>query len=98
MTDYWKAAIEAAAYRLLWKFESLPHGTRGQVAPYVTETHREWAEDIITDAEPHLRKKWAEDAETLMPEMGSHINVTPYREGVADGINRVLRLLDGAGE
>ena len=60
MTDHQQAAIEAAAYRLLWKFEGLPHGTRGQVAPYVTETHREWAEDIIADAEPHLRKKWVE--------------------------------------
>lgn len=57
MTDHQQAAVEAGADRLLWKFEDLPHGTRGQVAPYVTETHREWAEDIITAAEPHLRKK-----------------------------------------
>ena len=61
MTDHQQAAIEAAAYRLLWKFEGLPHGTRGQVAPYVTETHLEWAEDIIADAEPHLRRKWAKE-------------------------------------
>ena len=66
MTDNQQAAIEAGADRLLWKFEDLPHGTRGQVAPYVTETHREWAEDIITAAEPHLRKKWAEELERAM--------------------------------
>ena len=57
MTDHQQAAVEAGADRLLWKFEDLPHGTRGQVAPYVTETHLEWAEDIITAAESHLRKK-----------------------------------------
>ena len=61
MTDHQQDAIEAGAYRLLWKFEDLPHGTRGQVAPYVTETHWEWAEDIIAAAEPHLRRKWAEE-------------------------------------
>ena len=104
MTDHQQAAIEAGAYRLLWKFEDLPHGTRGQVAPYVTETHREWAEDIIAAAEPHLRKKWAEEVlkegilgagySVLMnPNRGEH-PVTTFTRAV----KHMLDLLEGVGE
>ena len=96
MTDHQQAAIEAGADRLLWKFEDLPHGTRGQVAPYVTETHREWAEDIIAAAEPHLRKKWAEEIREGVnpPDTGK---AHEWRRGFITGVLRTARFLEGAG-
>ena len=97
MTDHQQAAIEAGADRLLWEFEDLPHGTRGQVAPYVTETHREWAEDIITAAEPHLRKKWAEEIREGVnpPDTGK---AHEWRRGFITGVLRTARFLEGDGE
>ena len=97
MTDHMEDAVEAGAYRLLWKFEDLPHGTRGQVAPYVTETHREWAEDIITAAEPHLRKKWAEEIREGVnpPDTGK---AHEWRRGFITGVLRTARFLEGVEE
>ena len=97
MTDHQQAAIEAGAYRLLWKFEDLPHGTRGQVAPYVTETHREWAEDIIAAAEPHLRRKWAEEVlEKVNPPDVDYSH--EWRRGFTVGAIKAARFVEGAGE
>ena len=96
MTDHMEDAVEAGAYRLLWKFEDLPHGTRGQVAPYVTETHREWAEDIITAAEPHLRKKWAEEVrEKVNPPDVDYSH--EWRRGFTVGAIKAARFVEGAG-
>ena len=96
MTDHQQAAIEAGAYRLLWKFEDLPHGTRGQVAPYVTETHREWAEDIIAAAEPHLRRKWAEEVrEKVNPPDVDYSH--EWRRGFTVGAIKAARFVEGAG-
>ena len=106
MTDHQQAAIEAVKVELdsqeamhctrvweAWRYETMTE----EYFVNVSEDD-ECVQALVAAAEPHLRKKWAAGAETLMPEMGSHINVTPYREGVADGINRVLHLLEGAGE
>ena len=57
----------------------------------------ELAGELIAAAEPHLRKKWAEEINDLMPGI---VNDTKndYARGVKAGINYVLAILEGAGE
>ena len=54
------------------------------------ELVRELAEVERAAAARALREFAQHLIESAMPEHGSHINMTPYREGLVDGVNRAV--------
>ena len=90
MTDHQQAAIEAAEDALradIWD------GDPEDIPP----TMEREAEIAVAAAEPHLRKKWAE-------EIRNGVNPTDtgemqeWRLGFITGVLRTARFLEGAGE
>ena len=49
----------------------------------IAEVERAAAARALREFAQHL-------IESVMPEHGSHINMTPYREGLVDGVNRAV--------
>ena len=49
----------------------------------IAEVERAAAARALEEFAQHL-------IESVMPEHGSHINMTPYREGLVDGVNRAV--------
>ena len=49
----------------------------------IVEVERAAAARALREFAQHL-------IESVMPEHGSHINMTPYREGLVDGVNRAV--------
>lgn len=49
----------------------------------IAEVERAAAARALREFAQHLIK-------SVMPEHGSHINMTPYREGLVDGVNRAV--------
>lgn len=76
-----------------------------EIADYLSEYHGgrdtdlnaiEAAEHIVSKlAEPHIRAKVAQEILERLPETGPHINMTQYREGTLDGMNRAARIAKG---
>ena len=90
MTDHQQAAIEAAEDALradIWD------GDPEDIPP----TMGREAELAVAAAEPHLRKKWVEEINDLMPGIVDDTK-NDYARGVKAGINYVLAILEGAGE
>ena len=92
MTDHQKAAIEAAANSLRQIEPNLYHN------PYNPQRYYGGlAQDAIAAAEPHLRKKWAEEIREGVnpPDTGKDHE---WRRGFITGVLRTARFLEGAGE
>ena len=90
MADHQQAAIEAVDDALradIWD------GDPEDIPP----TMEREAESILDAAEPHLRKKWAEEIRNGVnpPDTGE---MQEWRLGFITGVLRTARFLEGAGE
>ena len=90
MTDHQQAAIEAAEDALradIWD------GDPEDIPP----TMESEAELAVAAAEPHLRRKWAEEVREGVnpPDTGKEHE---WRLGFITGVLRAARFLEGAGE
>ena len=90
MTDHQQAAIEAAEDALradIWD------GDPEDIPPTMVRE----AELALAAAEPHLRKKWAEEIREGVnpPDTGK---AHEWRRGFITGVLRTARFLEGAGE
>ena len=99
MTDQQQAAIEAGARAYdpeAWTaYDRESPSTEGR--ELMVEYSKSKAESILAAAEPHLRKKWAEEINNLMPGIVDDTK-NDYARGVKAGINYALAILEGAGE
>ena len=105
MTDHQQDAIEAVKAEL--DYQEAMHCTRVWEAwRYGTMTEEDFvnvSEDdecvqaLIAAAEPHLRKKWAEEIREGVnpPDTGK---AHEWRRGFITGVLRTARFLEGAGE
>ena len=106
MTDHQQAAIEAGARAYdpeAWTaYDRESPSTEGM--ELMVEYSKSKAESILTDAEPHLRKKWAEEvlnegilgagySALMNPNRGEH-PVTTFTRAV----KHMFAILEGAGE
>lgn len=109
MTDHQQAAIEAAAKQHsphLWdgRFRDSLLRLRGftpEIADEGVEKNRAEilaeAEEYITAAEPHLRKKWAEEVrEKVNPPDVDYSH--EWRRGFTVGAIKAARFVEGVGE
>ena len=89
MTDYQQAAIEALKDEVYAQLN-------GNYGDFNTLSEEE-AESILDAAEPHLRKKWAEEIRNGVnpPDTGE---MQEWRLGFITGVLRTARFLEGAGE
>ena len=91
MTDHQQAAIEAAAISLrqiepnLYQNPANPQRYYGGLA-----------QDVLAAAEPHLRRKWADEARKLLNMRADFQG--PHATARNRGIHDVIALLEGAGE
>ena len=91
MTDHQQAAIEAAAEAMLTEWNPERY-------PVMTALFRDYSVSAITAAEPHLRKKWAEEVREEKTRITS-IDVGSNRAfGMRVGLEVAAKLLEGAGE
>ena len=88
MTDHQQAAIEALTDEVYAQFNC-------QYGDFNTPSEEE-AESILAAAEPHLRKKWAEEARKLLNMRADFQG--PHATARNRGIHDVISLLEGAGE
>ena len=90
MTDHQQAAIEAADDALRAdQWDGDPEDLPGSMTSE--------AEIAVEAAEPHLRKKWAEEVrENVNPP--SMDDSHEWRRGFITGVLRAARFLEGAGE
>ena len=107
MTDHQQAAIEAAANSLRQIEPNLYHNPHNPQRYYGG-----LAQDAIAAAEPHLRKKWAEEwgigDETSRPLYDARLRIGELEGDIRDKdreirkldfvLNIALDLLEGAGE
>ena len=56
---------------------------KGEFDRMIVEVEQAAAARALREFAQHL-------IESVMPEHGSHINMTPYREGLVDGVNRAV--------
>ena len=89
MTDYQQAAIEALKDEVYAQLN-------GNYGDFNTLSE-EGAESILDAAEPHLRKKWAEEIREGVnpPDTGK---AHEWRRGFITCVLRTARFLEGAGE
>lgn len=104
MTNHMEAAIEAGARTYdpeAWTaYDRESPSTEGR--ELMVEYSKSKAESILAAAEPHLRKKWAEEIRRIP---------TPSTDGIVDPLpsdwkalgmtemkNRIIDLLEGAGK
>ena len=92
MTDHQQAAIEAAANSLRQIEPNLYQN------PYNPQRYYGGlAQDAIAAAEPHLRRKWAEEIlEKVNPPDVDHSH--EWRRGFTVGAIKAARFVEGAGE
>ena len=88
MTDHQKAAIEALTDEVYAQFNF-------QYGDFNTPSEEE-AESILSAAEPHLRRKWADEARKLLNMRADFQG--PHATARNRGIHDVIALLEGAGE
>ena len=86
MTDHQQAAIEALTDEVYAQFNF-------QYGDFNTPSEEE-AESILAAAEPHLRKKWAEEIREGVnpPDTGK---AHEWRRGFITGVLRTARFLEG---
>ena len=100
MTDHQQAAIEAGARAYdpeAWTaYDRESPSTEGR--ELMVEYSKSKAESILAAAEPHLRRKWAEEIREEKTHVTS-IDVGWNRAfGMCVGLEVAAKLLDGAGE
>ena len=88
MTDHQQAAIEALTDEVYAQFNF-------QYGDFNTPSEEE-AESILSAAEPHLRRKWADEARKLLNMRADFQG--PHATARNRGIHDVISLLEGAGE
>ena len=88
MTDHQQAAIEALTDEVYAQFNF-------QYGDFNTPSEEE-AESILAAAEPHLRRKWADEARKLLNLRADFQG--PHATARNRGIHDVISLLEGAGE
>ena len=89
MTDHQQAAIEALTDEVYTQFNF-------QYGDFNTPSEEE-AESILAAAEPHLRKKWAEEVrEKVNPPDVDYSH--EWRRGFTVGAIKAARFVEGAGE
>ena len=94
MTDHYKAAIDAVTEALAEQYNR--NLTRDD-SPYIPSDFNGMVEELVTAAEPHLRKKWAEEIrEGVNPPDTEKDH--EWRRGFITGVLRTARFLEGAGE
>ena len=89
MTDHQQAAIEAAA-------EAMATDWNPDRDPVLTAIFRDYSVSAIAAAEPHLRRKWADEARKLLNLRAEFQG--PHATARNRGIHDVISLLEGAGE
>ena len=89
MTDHQQAAIEAAA-------EAMATDWNPDRDPVLTAIFRDYSVSAIAAAEPHLRRKWADEARKLLNLRADFQG--PHATARNRGIHDVISLLEGAGE
>ena len=89
MTDHQQAAIEAAA-------EAMATDWNPDRDPVLTAIFRDYSVSAIAAAEPHLRRKWADEARKLLNMRADFQG--PHATARNRGIHDVISLLEGAGE
>ena len=87
MPDHQQAAIEALTDEVYAQFNF-------QYGDFNTPSEEE-AESILSAAEPHLRKKWADEARKLLNMRADFQG--PHATARNRGIHDVISLLEGAG-
>ena len=104
MTDHQKAAIEAVKAELdsqeamhctrVW--EAWRYGTMTEEDFVNVSEDDECMQALVAAAEPHLRKKWAEEIREGVnpPDTGK---AHEWRRGFITGVLRTARFLEGAG-
>ena len=89
MTDPQQAAIDAAA-------EAMATDWNPDRDPVLTAIFRDYSVSAIAAAEPHLRRKWADEARKLLNLRADFQG--PHATARNRGIHDVISLLEGAGE
>ena len=89
MPDHQQAAIEAAA-------EAMATDWNPDRDPVLTAIFRDYSVSAIAAAEPHLRRKWADEARKLLNMRADFQG--PHATARNRGIHDVISLLEGAGE
>ena len=89
MTDHQQAAIEAAA-------KAMADDWNPDRDPILTAMFRDYSVSAIAAAEPHLRRKWADEARKLLNMRADFQG--PHATARNRGIHDVISLLEGAGE
>ena len=89
MTDHQQAAIDAAA-------EAMATDWNPDRDPVLTAMFRDYSVSAIAAAEPHLRRKWADEARKLLNMRADFQG--PHATARNRGIHDVISLLEGAGE
>ncbi len=89
MTDHQQAAIEAAA-------KAMADDWNPDRDPILTAMFRDHADSALAAAEPHLRRKWADEARKLLNMRADFQG--PHATARNRGIHDVISLLEGAGE
>ena len=90
MTDHQQAAIEAAA-------KAMADDWNPDRDPILTAMFRDHADSALAAAEPHLRKKWAEEIrEKVNPPDVDYSH--EWRRGFTVGAIKAARFVEGAGE
>ena len=89
MTNHQQAAIEAAA-------KAMADDWNPDRDPILTAMFRDYSVSAIAAAEPHLRRKWADEARKLLNMRADFQG--PHATARNRGIHDVISLLEGAGE
>ena len=90
MTDHQQAAIEAAA-------KAMADDWNPDRDPILTAMFRDHADSALAAAEPHLRRKWAEEIrEKVNPPDVDYSH--EWRRGFTVGAIKAARFVEGAGE
>ena len=89
MTDHQQAAVEAGA-------EAMATDWNPDRDPVLTAIFRDYSVSAIAAAEPHLRRKWADEARKLLNMRADFQG--PHATARNRGIHDVISLLEGAGE
>ena len=89
MTNHQQAAIEAAA-------KAMADDWNPDRDPVLTAMFRDYSVSAIAAAEPHLRRKWADEARKLLNMRADFQG--PHATARNRGIHDVISLLEGAGE
>ena len=97
MTDHQQAAIEAVKKARDRHYVTFPSYEQSLTCACGSNVDGHTYSELVAAAEPHLRRKWAEEIVNRMPGF-VYDTENYYALGVKAGINYALDLLKGAGE